>query len=108
METTIADVTDELSLIMKACSAHLEQEDFGAFSALVLDGPEEVSYCRGLDIPRHVGVNTAALDLEAAGIIILEDHTSNRPNKIRLAFSEGEIKMAFRDDHELRRLRINL
>jgi origin recognition complex subunit 1 len=56
--------------------------------------------------PRLAGFGHAALELETAGIIILEEHTPNRPSKIRLAFSEGEIRMAFRDDHEIQQLGI--
>jgi origin recognition complex subunit 1 len=55
---------------------------------------------------RHTGrpsyVHTAALDLVAAGLIILEAHRAERSSKLRLAIADDEVKMALRDDGDLR------
>ncbi|KAG8412440.1 Origin recognition complex, subunit 1 [Metarhizium acridum] len=55
---------------------------------------------------RHLGrpsyVHTAALDLVAAGLINLEAHRAERSSKLRLAIADDEVKMALRDDGDLR------
>jgi origin recognition complex subunit 1 len=55
---------------------------------------------------RVAGVGTAAVDLTGAGIIILEGLRAERPSKIRLAVGEEEVKLAFRDDPEIKALGI--
>ncbi|KAI1806475.1 P-loop containing nucleoside triphosphate hydrolase protein [Daldinia bambusicola] len=57
-------------------------------------------------LPRPAGISTAAVDLTGAGIIILEGQRAERPSKIRLAVGDEEIKLAFRDDPEIRALGI--
>ncbi|OAA39668.1 Origin recognition complex, subunit 1 [Metarhizium rileyi] len=47
-------------------------------------------------------VHTAALDLVAAGLIHLEAHRAERSSKLRLAIADDEVKMALRDDGDLR------
>ncbi|KAI1104129.1 P-loop containing nucleoside triphosphate hydrolase protein [Jackrogersella minutella] len=59
--------------------------------------------------PKHArpaGISTAAVDLTGAGIIILEGQRAERPSKIRLAVGAEEIKLAFRDDPEIKALGI--
>ena len=59
---------------------------------------------------RHAGrpsyVHTAALDLVAAGLINLEAQRTERSSKLRLAIADDEVKMALRDDAELRAMGI--
>ncbi|ETS86807.1 hypothetical protein PFICI_00635 [Pestalotiopsis fici W106-1] len=55
---------------------------------------------------RAMGISAAAVDLTGAGIIILEGQRPERPSKIRLAIGDEEIKLAFRDDPEIRALGI--
>ncbi|KAH8199054.1 hypothetical protein TruAng_006792 [Truncatella angustata] len=55
---------------------------------------------------RATGISAAAVDLTGAGIIILEGQRPERPSKIRLAVGDEEIKLAFRDDPEIRALGI--
>ncbi|KAI1214016.1 P-loop containing nucleoside triphosphate hydrolase protein [Annulohypoxylon truncatum] len=55
---------------------------------------------------RPAGISAAAVDLTGAGIIILEGQRAERPSKIRLAVGDEEIKLAFRDDPEIRALGI--
>ncbi|OTB01484.1 hypothetical protein M426DRAFT_323376 [Hypoxylon sp. CI-4A] len=55
---------------------------------------------------RPAGISTAAVDLTGAGIIILEGQRPERPSKIRLAVGDEEIKLAFRDDPEIKALGI--
>lgn len=58
-------------------------------------------------LARPAGVSAAAVDLTGAGIIILEGQRPERPSKIRLAVGDEEIKLAFRDDPEIRALGIS-
>lgn len=57
---------------------------------------------------RPAGMGRAAADLTGAGIINLEAQRAERPSKIRLAVGDEEIRMAFRDDPEIKSLGITL
>lgn len=51
---------------------------------------------------RLTGLGAAAVDLTGAGIINLEAHRADRPSKIRLAVGDEEVRLAFRDDPEIK------
>ncbi|KAI3331884.1 P-loop containing nucleoside triphosphate hydrolase protein [Xylariaceae sp. AK1471] len=55
---------------------------------------------------RPAGLHAAAVGLAGAGIIILEGQRAERPSKIRLAVGDEEIKLALRDDPEIKALGI--
>ncbi|KAI1495474.1 ATPase [Biscogniauxia marginata] len=55
---------------------------------------------------RVAGINMAAVELTGAGIIILEGQRAERPSKIRLAVGDEEVKLALRDDPEIKALGI--
>ncbi|KAI0599300.1 ATPase [Biscogniauxia sp. FL1348] len=55
-------------------------------------------------LARVAGISTAAVELTGAGIIILEGQRAERPSKIRLAVGDEEVKLAFRDDPEIKAL----
>ncbi|KAI0478662.1 P-loop containing nucleoside triphosphate hydrolase protein [Xylariaceae sp. FL0804] len=55
---------------------------------------------------RLAGVPGAAVELTGAGIIILEGSRAERPSKVRLAVGDQEVRLAFRDDPEIRALGI--
>ncbi|KAI4869287.1 P-loop containing nucleoside triphosphate hydrolase protein [Hypoxylon rubiginosum] len=57
-------------------------------------------------LARPAGISAAAVELTGAGVIILEGQRAERPSKIRLAVGDEEIKLAFRDDPEIRALGI--
>lgn len=57
---------------------------------------------RQMSRPGHI--HTAALDLCAAGLINLEAQRAERSSKLRLAIADDEVKMALRDDSDLRAL----
>ncbi|KAL7628188.1 Origin recognition complex, subunit 1 [Parahypoxylon ruwenzoriense] len=61
---------------------------------------------REAKLARPAGISTAAVDLTVAGIIILEGQRADRPSKIRIAAGDEEVKLAFRDDPEIRALGI--
>ncbi|KAH7136604.1 P-loop containing nucleoside triphosphate hydrolase protein [Dactylonectria macrodidyma] len=53
-------------------------------------------------------IHAAALDLVAAGLINLEAQRAERSSKLRLAIADDEVKMALRDDLDLRALGIGV
>lgn len=55
---------------------------------------------------RASGVGAATIDLTGAGIVILEGQRPERPSKMRLAVGDEEVRLAFRDDPEIRALGI--
>ncbi|KAI0430970.1 ATPase [Xylaria sp. FL1042] len=55
---------------------------------------------------RMAGVQAAAVGLAGAGIVILEGQRAERPSKMRLAVGDEEIKLALRDDPEIKALGI--
>ncbi|ODA76635.1 hypothetical protein RJ55_07906 [Drechmeria coniospora] len=57
---------------------------------------------------RPSSVHTAALDLVAAGLINLETQRAERSSKLRLAVADDEVKMALRDDGELKAMGIGI
>ncbi|KAI1180561.1 ATPase [Nemania sp. FL0916] len=57
---------------------------------------------------RVAGVRAAVVGLAGAGIIFLEGLRAERPSKIRLAVGDEEVKLALRDDPEIKALGIAL
>ena len=55
---------------------------------------------------RTAGVQAAAVGLAGAGIVILEGQRAERPSKMRLAVGDEEVKLALRDDPEIKALGI--
>ncbi|KAK0671163.1 P-loop containing nucleoside triphosphate hydrolase protein [Cercophora samala] len=51
---------------------------------------------------RPAGLSSAAVDLTGAGIINLEGQRPERPSKMRLAVGDEEVRLAFRDDPEIK------
>jgi origin recognition complex subunit 1 len=54
--------------------------------------------------PRVLCMGTSAMDLMEAGIIGLETRKADRTGKIRLNIGEEDLKLAFKDDPEIRSL----
>ncbi|KAK1688136.1 ATPase [Colletotrichum godetiae] len=102
-ETTFGDVVDELRRIIKLDTATLESSVLSALST----GPSGGDVGQGNDsirIVQSLALPQAALELVGAGIIVLEAHKPERPSKVRLAVGDEEVKMAFRDDGEVKAL----
>ncbi|KAL8371005.1 hypothetical protein RB595_001044 [Gaeumannomyces hyphopodioides] len=53
---------------------------------------------------RLAGLGLAAVELTGAGIVNLEAQRPERPSKIRLAVGDEEVRLAFRDDPEIKAL----
>jgi origin recognition complex subunit 1 len=103
LEATLADITDEMTLVFHP---KLSQR-----AKAIVDGLEMLVEfeCSGESVSltqRSTSLGLAAIDLEAAGIVILENHAPNRLNKVRLAIPESDVRMALRDDHDIQALGI--
>lgn len=103
-DSTLADVTEEMTKILKACVGRLGQDVIDSLS--YLSGDPRAEGTKSMPTPRSLGLGVVALELENAGIIILEEHVPQRPKKIQLAISETHVRMAFRDDPEIQELGI--
>jgi origin recognition complex subunit 1 len=57
-----------------------------------------------LKAPRVLAMSSSALELMEAGIVGLEARRADRTGKIRLSIGEEEVKLAFKDDAEVRGL----
>ncbi|KAJ2973793.1 hypothetical protein NQ176_g6409 [Zarea fungicola] len=105
VETTFGETLDELQRV----SAYAPRAPPGMAQIL---GSQVKGPGQGGMLQRHTGrpgyVHTAALDLVAAGLINLEAHRAERSSKLRLAIADDEVKMALREDPELRALGIGV
>ncbi|KAK4188006.1 putative origin recognition complex subunit 1 [Podospora australis] len=59
-------------------------------------------------IVRPAGLSIAAVDLTGAGMINLEGQKAERPSKMRLAVGDEEVRLAFRDDPEMKAIGVVL
>ncbi|KAH7326706.1 P-loop containing nucleoside triphosphate hydrolase protein [Stachybotrys elegans] len=102
-ETTFGETLDEL----QRASAHAPSSIPGI--SQILSNVSKTPQGNGI---RHLGrpsyVHTAALDLVAAGLINLEAQRAERSSKLRLAIADDEVKMALRDDVDLKALGIGV
>ncbi|OAA79955.1 origin recognition complex subunit 1 [Akanthomyces lecanii RCEF 1005] len=105
VETTFGETLDELQRV----SAYAPRAPSGMSQIL---GSHAKGAGHGGAHQRHTGrpgyVHTAALDLVAAGLINLEAQRAERSSKLRLAIADDEVKMALREDPELRALGIGI
>lgn len=64
----------------------------------------DLSSRQALKAPRILAMGAAAIDLMEAGIIGLEARKADRTGKIRLSIGEEDVKLAFKDDPEVKGL----
>ena len=104
VETTFGEALDELQRL----AAFAPRAPPGM--AQILNNGQKSTTPGGMQ--RHMGrpsyVHTAALELVAAGLVNLEAHRADRSSKLRLAIADDEVKMALREDGELRQLGVGV
>ncbi|KAI6779038.1 Origin recognition complex subunit-like protein [Emericellopsis cladophorae] len=100
VETTFGETLDELH------RANLRASSSNPGLALILPGGARAGHTS--DVSRPAYIHTAAIELAAAGVVILEAQRAERSSKLRLAIAEDEVRMALRDDVELRMLGIGV
>lgn len=103
-ETTFGETLDEL----QQATAH--SAPTSPAMALMLNGGASRG---GLGAVQRLAsrpsyVHAAALDLVAAGLVNLEAHRAERSSRLRLAIADDEVKMALRDDGELKALGVRV
>jgi origin recognition complex subunit 1 len=102
-ETTFGETLDELH----RAALHSHVTNPGMAQIMPRSGPKGAqSVAQQRHAARPSYVHTAALDLVAAGLINLEAQRAERSSKLRLAIADDEVKMALRDDGELRAMGI--
>lgn len=103
-ETTFGEALDELQRL----AAFAPRAPPGM--AQILNNGQKSTTPGG--VQRHMGrpsyVHTAALELVAAGLVNLEAHKADRSSKLRLAIADDEVKMALREDGELRQIGVGV
>ncbi|KAF7516610.1 hypothetical protein G7054_g14086 [Neopestalotiopsis clavispora] len=103
-DSTYGDVQEELRRALVLDSGSRRVKLLTGQSGLGQEAARRKQDTTGMT--RAMGISAAAVDLTGAGIIILEGQRPERPSKIRLAIGDEEIKLAFRDDPEIRALGI--
>lgn len=112
-DSTFGDVIEEMNraLVIDAGSRRvslLKSRKLGGHASSSTTTSTALAPVRKQDFKsvRLAGVGSAAVDLTGAGIIFLEAQRPERPSKIRLAVGDEEVKLAFRDDPEIKALGI--
>lgn len=112
-ESTYGDVLEEMQRMLKLASGHsrpldlLDQHQYrsadgrGASDSLMMT-PSKAKQGSQRLLLRPAGVGAAAVELMGAGIVYLEGQRAERPSKIRLAVGDEEVRLAFRDDPEIK------
>lgn len=106
VETTFGETMDELQRV----SAYMTRAPKGM--AQILDNGTNSATSGGGSHQRHFTrpsyIHTAAMELVAAGLINLESHRADRSSKLRLAVADDEVKMALRDDADLKAMGVGV
>lgn len=107
-DAIFGDIMDEVQRVLNMASGSLLPATLDALQASMQMGSGGVRPNRYTVVTEQMCLQTGATDLAGAGIIILESQRAERPCKLRLAVGDEEIKMAFRDDAELRAMGVGL
>jgi origin recognition complex subunit 1 len=116
-ESTFGDVLEEMQRTLKfagECKPLLLLHKKAAGIASTATGADTGGALTSMrtkntsQLVRPAGLSGAAVDLAGAGIINLEAHKAERPSKVRLAVGDEEVRLAFRDDPEIKALGVVL
>ena len=67
-------------------------------------GSQSTEKTANLTVPRILAINSAVKELAEAGVLSMETRRGERMGKVRLNVSEDEVRLAFKDDPEMRSL----
>ena len=107
-ESTFGDVLEEMQRAIKFAGSDsrpleaLRRRTGKAGGAVEDSWATAAAKARDAQPRRLAGLGSAAVDLMGAGVVYLEGQRAERPSKIRLAVGDEEVKMAFRDDPEMK------
>lgn len=104
VESTYGDVLEEMQRSLKLAAGSSRPLELlgGKARQGITGGAWESKTRHDAKGMRLAGLGAAAVDLTGAGIINLEAHRAERPSKIRLAVGDEEVRLAFRDDPEIK------
>ncbi|KAI1327572.1 ATPase [Xylariaceae sp. FL0255] len=105
-DTTYGDVLEETkrALMLDGTSRRVNLLTCGGRENGMSTTTEARGGSGGVKSARIAGIHAAAAGLAGAGVITLEGHRTERPSKMRLAVGEEEVKLALRDDPEIKAL----
>lgn len=105
-ESTFGDILSELQRIMKMATGSSGADILDSIRAPTLapSGHQSENFL----VVEALGLQSSAVDLAGAGIIVLEGHRAERPHKMRLAIGDEEVRMALRDDADVKALGISI
>jgi origin recognition complex subunit 1 len=102
-ESVLGEVIDEAKRMCKMDTGNQKMIEFllssSAPASKTLQYPSKQQ-----KTPRVLGMGASAIDLMEAGIIGLEARKTDRTGKIRLSIGEEDVKLAFKDDPEIKNL----
>lgn len=103
-ESIFGDVIDEAKRMAKMDSGHnmiefLLKDEWSAKAKNM-----QLAARHSSKSPRVLAMGTSVIDLMEAGIITLEARRADRTGKIRLSIGEEDVKLAFKDDPEIKNL----
>ncbi|KAL1868716.1 Origin recognition complex, subunit 1 [Diaporthe australafricana] len=101
-ESTYGDVLEEMQRSLKLAADRRQLELLERKAHPASGNSWENKTRRDAKGVRLPGLGAAAVDLTGAGIINLEAQKAERPSKIRLAIGDEEVRLAFRDDPEIK------
>lgn len=109
-ESTYGDVLEEMQRSLRLAAGNRQLELLERRARPEDTGSAWESKARRHDVKgiRLAGLGAAAVDLTGAGIINLEAHKAERPSKIRLAVGDEEVRLAFRDDPDVKAMSLNI
>lgn len=103
-EDTLCEVLDEAKKIVKQNTSNQKLSDFllvNQHIQRIKTGSPKKNYCSP---PRVLAMGSASITLMEAGIVVLESRRTDRTGKIRLCIGEEDIKIAFKDDPEVKNI----
>lgn len=106
-DATFGDILGEIHRMIKLATGSSGEdilEPIEASFTLVGAGRPTENYM----VTEALRIQSSAVDLAGAGIIVLEAQKPERPNKLRLAIGDEEVRMALRDDADIKALGISI
>jgi origin recognition complex subunit 1 len=103
-ESVLGEVIDEAKRMCKMDTGNQKMAEFLLSSSTPSFKTLQYPSKHQQKTPRVLGMGASAIDLMEAGIIGLEARKTDRTGKIRLSIGEEDVKLAFKDDPEIKNL----
>ena len=104
VEGTLGDIVEEAKRLGQMAHSATVQDFLLREKVNVQDGAASAKLHKSQVAPRAVAMGVAVMDLMEAGIVSLEPRKGERTAKMRLNISEDEVKLALKEDSEVRGL----